>query len=402
MADNDLWRRTVDPPANAPAILLVDDEPTVLETLSHQLRRDYRVVTATDGADALAVLEREGPFAAIISDLRMPQMDGIELLGHVRDRYEDVTRVLHTAQADLTCAISAINDGQVFRFVQKPTPRAELRQTVNDAVERYRTAQVQREVLDKTLRASLQAIFGCLELASPQAFARAGRIRNLVGAVCAELRLGNVWEIEVAAMASQLGSVTLPATVTQKLDRGMPLTEDEQEMIDALPRVAARLLGDVPMLGDVLAIVRGLEPDFRGRLTPATAPMVATGISVLRAAIDVETMESRGLGTPGAIAVLEREGGHDAHVLEALRQVRQLEAGQETVRAYPLAELTVGMRIVEDVLAKNGPVLIGRGMVVTEVLLDRLANYRRMGQLAEPILATMPAGKELSAGNDGA
>jgi hypothetical protein len=252
-------------------------------------------------------------------------------------------------------------------------------------------------VLDKTLRASLQAIFGCLELASPQAFARAGRIRNLVSAVCAELRLGNIWEIEVAAMASQLGSVTLPATVTQKLDRGMPLTEDEQEMIDALPRVAARLLGDVPMLGDVLAIVRGLEPDFRGRLTPATAPMVATGISVLRAAIDVETMESRGLGTPGAIAVLEREGGHDAHVLEALRQVRQLEAGQETVRAYPLAELTVGMRIVEDVLAKNGPVLIGRGMVVTEVLLDRLANYRRMGQLAEPILATMPAGKEMSA-----
>jgi hypothetical protein len=61
------------------------------------------------------------------------------------------------------------------------------------------------------------------------------------------------------------------------------------------------------------------------------------------------------------------------------------------VRAYRLAELTVGMRIVEDVLAVNGPVLVGRGVVVTAVLLDRLANYRRMGQLAEPVLATVPA-----------
>jgi CheY-like chemotaxis protein len=388
MADNELWSRPGTPAAGAPAVLVVDDEPEVLETLVHQLRREYRTATAPDGVAALAVLEREGPFAAVISDMRMPRMDGIELLGEMRLRWPDTVRVLHTAQADVHAAIAAINDGQVFRFVQKPVPTAQLRATVREAVERHRLAMVEREVLDKTLRASLQAIFGCLELASPQAFARAGRIRGLVAALCAELGLGDAWEIEVAAMASQLGTVTLPAGVLQKLDRGLPLTADEQRMIDALPSVAVRLLGDVPMLDDVLAIVRGVGADGPPR---AAAPLVTVGVDVLRAAVDVETLESRGVGTPSAIAVLERDGRYDARVLEALRHVRHVEAARETVRAYRLAELTVGMRIVEDVLAVNGPVLVGRGVVVTAVLLDRLANYRRMGQLAEPVLATVPA-----------
>ncbi|GAA0799612.1 response regulator [Spirilliplanes yamanashiensis] len=386
MADNELFRRAGGPAPDAPAVLVVDDEPEVLETLAHQLR-EFRTVPAVDGVDALRVLEREGPFAAVVCDMRMPHMDGIELLGEMSLRWPDTVRVLHTAQADVAAAIAAINDGQVFRFVRKPSPTAQLRSIVRQAVERHQQAVVQREVLDKTLKASLQAIFGCLELASPQAFARAGRIRGLVAAVVAELGLGDAWEIEVAAMASQLGTVTLPQGLLQKLDRGLPLTGDEQRMIDGMPGVAVRLLGDVPMLEDVLAIVRGLGS---GRAPHGAAPRVAVGVDVLRAAVDVETMEGRGVGTASAIAVLERDGRHDVRVLDALRNVRQLEATQGTIRAYPLAEIVPGMRIVEDVLALNGPVLVGRGVVVTAVLLDRLANYRRMGQLAEPILATVP------------
>nr|BFE79006.1 hypothetical protein GCM10020093_016070 [Planobispora longispora] len=206
----ELWRRTSVLTGETPSVLLVDDEPTVLETLSHQLGTEYRVVTALDGMSALDALDRQGPFAVVISDMRMPDMDGIELLGHVRLRHPGLTRVLHTAQGDLASAIAAINNGQVFRFLCKPCPTRELRDTVRDAVEQHRLVSAEREILDKTLRASLQALFGCLELASPQAFARAGRIRDLVGALCRELGLNNVWEIEVAAMASQLGAVTLP------------------------------------------------------------------------------------------------------------------------------------------------------------------------------------------------
>src|SRR5690348_839904 len=93
------------PSVGRPVVLIVDDEPTVLDTLSHQLRRDYRVITAVDGHDALRVLAAEGTVAAIVSAMRMPDMDGIELLGRIQLTHPDTTRILHTAQADLTSAI---------------------------------------------------------------------------------------------------------------------------------------------------------------------------------------------------------------------------------------------------------------------------------------------------------
>ena len=383
LVTQELWQ----PPADS-VVLVVDDESSILETLSLQLRRHHRVVTATDGAEALRFLEKSGPVAAVISDMRMPGMDGVELLRHVQVMYPDTTRVLHTAQADVTSAIAAINDGGVFRYLCKPCPTPDLRRTVQDAVERHWKTTTERQLLDKTLRASLQALFGCLELASPAAFARAGRIRSLVAALCSELELHELWEIEVAAMASQLGAVTVPPSVLQKLERGLPLDGDEQAMVDAMPDVAVRLLADVPMLHDVVEIVRGLAT-----LTPggASSPLIGTAIDVVRTAIEFETLDGRGLPVESSIAVLECRENSRPRILAALRAVKGVAAAQDTVRALAVSELEVGMRIAEDIVAVNGLVLIGRGMVVTDVLLDRLANFRHTTKLVEPVLATVPA-----------
>jgi CheY-like chemotaxis protein len=380
------------PSLGVPIVLIVDDEPTVLDTLTHQLRRDYQIVTAVDGNDALRVLAAVGPVAAVVSDMRMPDMDGVELLGRIQLAYPDTTRILHTAQADLTCAISAINDGGVFRFLCKPCPTDDLRRTVREAVERHAQATTERQLLDKTLRASLQALFGCLELASPTAFARAGRIRTLVTAMCQELSLSNLWQIEVAAMASQLGAVTIPPTVLHKLDRGLPLTDDERAMVDAMPAVAAQLLGNVPMLHDIVEIIHGLAPAPRrpvGARPPS--PVVAIAVAVLRVAMDFETLESRGIAVESALAILECQHDRALEILLALRKVKGHAAIQDTIKALKIAELEVGMRIAEDIVAANGLVLIGRGMVVTEVLLDRLTNFKRTIKLTEPVLASIPA-----------
>ncbi|WP_084780086.1 response regulator [Planobispora rosea] len=388
---NELWRRRSVFTSETPSILLVDDEPTVLETLGHQLGTDYRVVTATDGHGALETLDRQGPFAVVISDMRMPDMDGIELLGHVRLKHPGVTRILHTAQGDLASAISAINTGQVFRFLCKPCPTRELRDTVRDAMEQHRLVAAEREILDKTLRTSLQALFGCLELASPQAFARAGRIRDLVGALCRELGLDNVWEIEVAAMASQLGAVTLPPSVLEKLDRGLPLPDDEQRMIDAMPGIAARLLGEVPMLEDVVEIVRGLRSaGGQHTLVAVDKPMVTMAVGVLRAAIEFESFISRGVTAENAIVAMGGQGDHEVAALAALRRIRGITTEQEEARAFRVGELEVGMRIAEDIVAVNGLVLIGRGITVTEMLLDRLTNYKHIVELVEPVWAVVP------------
>jgi CheY-like chemotaxis protein len=398
---DDLWRRASVFTDDTPVILLVDDEATTLQTLSLQLGQEFRVVTASGGPAAMAVLDNQGPVAAIVADKRMPDMDGIELLEHVRLRYPDTSRVLHTGQADLAVAISAINSGNVFGFLTKPCPTRELRRTVREAVERHRVVAAERDVSGRTLRATLQALFGWMELANPLAFARAGRIRDLVAALGRELELDDVWQIEVAAMASQLGAVTLPPSVLDKLDRGLPLPDNEQQLTDAIPSVAAKLLRDVPMLEDVVEAMRtlGSTEDRRAvaRAQPAS-PAVSLTVGVLRAAIEFDTLVSRGVGTDSAFAHLVRGGGHSGQVVDALRRVCSgMDVPDRVVHAVRVAELEVGMHFAEDVVAPNGLTLVGGGVAVTEGIMDRLVNFKRKGQLTEPILVTLPAAESPAA-----
>jgi CheY-like chemotaxis protein len=369
-------------------VLLVDDEADILTSLSLQLRKDYKVLTAESGADALRLLAQAGPVAAVISDMRMPEMDGIELLRRVQLEYPDTVRVLHTAQKDLDSAISAINSGGVYRYLAKPVAGEELRGAVQEAVALNGRSQTERQLLDKTLKTSIQALFGCLELASPIAFARAGRIRTLVSELCSAMQLDQLWEIEVAAMASQLGAVTVPVSVLQKLDKGLTVTEDEQQMVDAMPGVAVQLLSTIPMLEDVVEIVRGLNEVTHGR-TPSnpSSPLIEAAIDVVRTAMDFETLETRGLETDSAIAVLECRDNAAMHVLAAMRTAKDCEPVKETVHGLRVVDLEVGMRVAEDIVAANNLVLIGRGMIVTELLLDRLHNYAKIIEIVEPVLA---------------
>ncbi|MEV6347297.1 response regulator [Actinoplanes sp. NPDC051851] len=381
--------RSADADNNKPLVLLVDDEEAVLETLSLQLGRDYKIMTAADGEQALTVLGEHGPAAAVISDMRMPRMNGIELLRRVQMEYPSTTRVLHTGYGDMATAVAAINSGGVYRYLPKPADTEALRGALRESVDKFEEAMAERELLDRTLRTSVKALFGVLELSNPPAFNRAGRISTLVGELCHTLQLDGLWEIEVAAMASQLGAVTVPAATMNKLDRGLPLTADEQAAVDAMPKIALRLLGDIPMMEDVLQIVRGLTetPDPSVELPP----LVVDAIAVLRTAIAFELLESRGLNNAAAITALEERGDMPAHVIVALRRVKGVRAAvQDTIREVRVVELEVGFRLVEDVVATNGLVLIGKETVITELMLDRLTNFARAVELVEFVMAAVP------------
>lgn len=385
--DGELWTREHDP--ETPLVLVVDDEPTQLETLNYHIGRDFRVMTAEDGHAALAVLEQHGPFAAIVSDQRMPGMDGLELLERVRQKYPDTVRVLHTAQTELAVAVSAINEGKVFSFLCKPCPTDDLRRTVQEAVAQYHTVLAERAVLERTLQTSLHALFNWMEMVNPRAFARAERIRDIAQALCRELDYPYTWHIEVAAMASQLGAVTLPTKVLERLNRGLPLPDDEQKMTNALPDVAARLLHGIPKLDEVVEIMAALRvtdparPDLPDE-EPLPPPTPA--VSVLRAAIDYQALVGRGVTPEGALATLERSPDQDPDVLEALGRILGEATGSETVKAVRIAEMEVGMRIAEDVISVNGVTLVGKGVKVSQTLLDRLIEVKKNAQVAEPIL----------------
>ena len=229
-------------------ILCVDDELNIVLAMQRQLRKQFHVESALGAEQALATMERDGPFAVIVSDLQMPGMNGLELLGRVRELSPDTIRIMLTGQADLTTAIAAVNKNSIFRFLTKPCSAEELTGTLEAAIDQHHLVTAERLLLENTLRASVKVLTEVLSLVHPAAFSRACRIHRYVRHMAAELRLSNAWQFEVAALLSQIGCITMDPGNLDRVYIGEELSEEEKKMFAAHPAAGHDLLLHIPRL----------------------------------------------------------------------------------------------------------------------------------------------------------
>jgi len=358
----------------------VDDEPNVLEGLSLHLRRRYEVTTAKDGPTALEQLQKLGGSAVVISDMRMPGMDGATLLTRVRQEFPDAVRILLTGQADLTSSIKAVNEGQIFRYLTKPCPPPMLLAAVDAAAEMHRLVTSERVLLEQTLRGSIQALTEVLSLTNPLSFGRATRIKAQVSALATKLGIQERWQVEVAAMLSQLGCITLPPETVEKLYYGRALLEAEQKMVERLPEITERLLGSIPRLEVVRGILAAQSKGHRRGDPPAPDPaaqFVRRGAQVLKVIDDLDMLEAQGTPVARAFDVMRgRADTYDPELLEAYAQLRGGAGTREDIRELPFAHLRVGMAFAEDVVLRSGTLLAARGFEVSESFLERARNFK--------------------------
>src|SRR5438128_11657426 len=118
--------------ARRDSILVIDDEPDVVESVRDLLRLDYRVLGATRAREGIGILAQE-PVDVVMTDQRMPEMTGVELLHHVRETHPDTVRLLFTGYADVRAVIDASNRGNIYRYITKPWDPEELQGIVCDA-----------------------------------------------------------------------------------------------------------------------------------------------------------------------------------------------------------------------------------------------------------------------------
>ena len=136
-------------------ILLVDDEPKVLAAIQRQLRKQFRFETALSGEEALKIIDEKGPFAVVVSDYKMPGMNGIDFLCKVKTVDPDTVRMMLTGSADMSTAIAAVNEGSIFQFHPKPCPAETLGQAIKSGIDKYReTTDSQTEM--KKVKMSLE------------------------------------------------------------------------------------------------------------------------------------------------------------------------------------------------------------------------------------------------------
>ncbi len=392
---------------NKPLVLCVDDEPHVLEGLVAILRRRFRVKTATGGGSGLEAIEAaDEPFAAVVSDMRMPGMDGATFLAEVRKRVPDTTRLLLTGHANLGSAVAAVNDGGIFRFLTKPCPPESLLVAVDDACRQYQLRRAERELLEETLKGTVAVLSEVISLVSPVAYGRTNRIRRTVRWTVEMLGLSDPWSYEVAAMLSQIGIVGVDATLVGKVVRNEPTSVPERQAYSAHAEVARRMLQRIPRLETVAAMVGGQcrDASLQQSVRAVEQEDAATlGAHILRVALDLDARFQLG-ESPDAV-LRHLRGLRDVYnptVVEAMRQAIELH-GHPDLRVR-IDQLEDGMILLESVCTLGGSVVVPRGYEVTATVRASLMRFAAGRGLKEPVLVQMPTdalGFRLSATDDG-
>jgi response regulator RpfG family c-di-GMP phosphodiesterase len=360
--------------AGRPRILCVDDEPHVLEGLRDMLHRSFDVRVATSGQAGLQLL-REDPsaFCVVISDMRMPLMSGSDFLRQARLVAPDATRMLLTGHADLESAIHAVNGARLFRFLTKPCDSGELLRACAAAFGQHRLQLAERTLLEETLHGSMDALAEVLAITNPAAFGRGRRVKALASELARAVQLPDAWEVEIAAMLAHIGAVTLPHATAEKLYAGLPLSAEEEHMVRRVPAFTKRLLSKIPRLEGVLEILDTYRGEPAGSAI-ASEQDISDGAQILRIAMDYDELESQGASESAALGEMRSRGSYDRRLMYAFVGMLGAGAHATTVREIALAQLTVGMRLADDVRGSGGHLLVARGQRVTDQVVERLAN----------------------------
>lgn len=375
-------------------ILLVDDEPNVLAALQRNLRGRFQLDTATSGPEALAKIEKNGPYAVVVADMQMPEMTGLDLLVQVEARHPDTVRIMLTGNAQQKTAVDAVNRGHVFRFLNKPCPAEILAQTLQAALHHYQMVTAERELLERTLNGTIRVLTEILSSLYPKAFKITQPLRQAVRDYAAFFHLKQSWDLEAAALLFPLGYTTLPTSLLNKLVNGEPLDTREQDLVDRAPEMGANLLAHIPRLESVAAILRYQNKNYDGsgsppeRIAGEDIPMPARVFRVLR---DMVMLEQETGNRAEALARLqERSGCYDPRVLQSAAAcfdvfLQKAAVDEAPIRPRSLEELTVGQVLASDVETEEGLLVLKNGTELTPVVLQRLRNFAAINPIKQPI-----------------
>lgn len=352
-------------------VLFVDDEVNIQKALKRLLRQEpFEVITASRATEALELLERT-PAQVVVTDQRMPETSGVELLAAVRSRYPSVVRMMLTGFTEMNVAVEAVNRGEIFRLITKPWNDDELKATLRQAFDHWdltqeikRLNQITREqnfqlqdanrtleqkVQDRTKQLvekhleirtayvqTIRALAEAVDAKDAHTRGHSERVGVYASKVGRELGLPRdlIERIYIAGLLHDVGKIGVRDAVIQKPDR---LTPEEYEEIRRHPEIGARILEPVAFLSDVVDCVRhhhewydGSARGYPDRLAGNRIPLPSRVILV---ADTVEAMTSdrpyrKGLPLERVVEELHRFSGSqfDPNVVDACLRLLEREA----------------------------------------------------------------------------
>lgn len=420
-------------------LLFVDDELNILSALRRLFRGPrYRILCANSGREGLAILETEA-VDLIISDARMPEMDGATFLKAVHARWPDIVRIMLTGYADLSTTISAINEAKIYRYISKPWEDNELHMAVDQAL-RGRFLERERERLERLTRtqneeltqlnaslermvqsrtAELQQTADMLDVAYSElkssyettvrvfsslislrdgsSAKSAQRIVELCRRLCQELGVPSV-EARDITMAASLYNIGKLSWSDELLARPWEsLSKAEWAEVYKYPILSESTLMALEPLKDCARIIRHHQERFDGKGFPdhLLGPQIPLGARVLKLAVDFDGLLSgqlftRNLSMPEVHEFIGRNAGaaYDPAVVECylhlFKQTGNLDAPIETTaeKCVATSALKPGMELSRDLYTPSGILLLNRGKVLTAGYIERIVAFEKSDKAA--------------------
>lgn len=246
-------------------ILLVDDEEDNLALLYRTLRGTYNLERKTSPLKALEIL-REKPFELVISDHKMPEMDGVEFLKHVQVEHPQVMRILLTAYSDANILIDAINYAKIYRYVKKPFNPEELQLIVSSALEYYQLKYDNDKLiqdLKELFSGTIKAIMEALDAKDSYTSGRSRRITYYSIIIAKQLGLSSIdtGKVELAGMLHDIGMIGVSDEILYKIDA---LSQEEYDEIKKHITYSVKILEDIKQLKDVVEIIKYHHEKYDG------------------------------------------------------------------------------------------------------------------------------------------
>lgn len=373
-------------------ILFVDDEKNILEAYKRAFYNKYDFVMTDSGQSAIDIISNSKPFQVIVTDYKMPGMNGVELLNLVSNLSPDTVQIMLTGQAEMQAVIDLINKGKIFRFLTKPCSHEDMVLNIDSAIRMYELVTAEKELLGKTLGGSIKVLTDLLALAKPQVFNKTQKIRSLAKSLYSELAIENKWQIEIAATLSQIGCVTIPDDILKKVYKGLTLSEPENVMFTRHPTIGADMIKNIPRLEKVAEIIRYQEKNFDGSGYPAddvNEELIPAGARILKIALDYDKAVTSGVEGDKALFDMNKKTGIYDPFLLSIAGTKFLKISNPS-QQFLNEELSVdnlqeGMFLSEDLISATGVTVGTRNQKLTKALIATIINYSTNHQLKDKI-----------------